>query len=106
MISRMLAGAALFVALPAVPLLAQDAMESDSMAIDAMSPMTMSEENLALCLEEAAALSFPEVAMAAERACHALHNGEMMHDEMTSTPMGGDAMEGDSMSGDAMAPGQ
>lgn len=65
---------------------AQDAMSPepmmDSMAGDAMS--MMSDEDLAMCLEQAKSITFSEVAMVAEKACHDLHNG---HDAM-----GGDAM--------------
>jgi len=82
---------------------AQDAMGGDpmmegnmaveSMAMDAMAPM-MSEDDLAHCLEQARAITFPDVAMVAEKACHNMHNGD--------DAMGGDAM----MSGDTMAPQQ
>lgn len=74
---------------------AEDAMApaSGAMATEAMAPM-MSEDDLAKCVAEAKAISFTEVAMAAEQACHTLHNG--------GTAMGGDAM----MGGDAIAPKQ
>ncbi len=68
--------------------IAQDAMSSDAMGGEAM----MSEGELAQCLEQAAAITFPQVAAAAEQACHDVHN----------TAMGGDAMGGDAMGGDAM----
>jgi hypothetical protein len=70
---------------------AQDAMSTDGMAMDAMAPM-MSDEDLALCVQQAKAITFLEVAMVAEMACNNLH-------------MGHGAMSGDSMmEGDAMAP--
>jgi hypothetical protein len=72
---------------------AQDAMSSDAMAGDAMAPM-MSDDELAQCVDEAKAISFPAVAMVAEEACHTVHNGQ--------DAMGGDGM----MGGDAMAPAQ
>jgi hypothetical protein len=80
------------------PAMAQDAMgtakmSSDGMAMDAMAPM-MSDEDLKVCIDQAKAITFAEVAMAAEAACHDVHNG---HDAM-----GGDAM----MGGEAMAPKQ
>ncbi|MBO9587202.1 hypothetical protein [Devosia sp.] len=80
--------------------LAQDAMApaTDGMAMDAMAPM-MSDDDLAKCVEQAKAISFPDVAMVAEQACHNIHNG---HDAMGSDAMGGAAM----MGGDAMAPKQ
>ena len=70
---------------------AQDAMSTDGMAMDAMAPM-MSDEDLALCVQQAKAITFPEVAMVAEMAWNNLHKGH-------------GAMSGDSMmEGDAMAP--
>ena len=81
--------AALVLALFAAgPTLAQDAMSTDAMA-----PM-MSDDDLKTCLDQAMAITFPDVAMVAEEACHNLHNGQ--------GAMGGDAM----MAGDAMAPKQ
>ncbi len=77
--------------------MATDSMASDSMAMDAMAPM-MSDGELALCLEQAAAITFPAVAESAAQACHDMHNGH--------GAMGGDAMGGDAMGGDAMAPKQ
>ena len=77
-----------------------------AMAEDAMSPMApmMSDADLTMCVTQAKAITFPEVAMVAEAACQTLHNG---HDAMGGTPMGGDAMGGDAMrGGDAMAPKQ
>lgn len=65
----------------------------DAMAPDAMVPM-MSDGELAQCIEQAKAITFSEVAMVAEQACHSLHNGQ--------SAMGGGAM----MAGDAMAPKQ
>ena len=103
--TKLLIAAALGLA-PATPLLAQDAMAGDAMAqdgmaSDAMAPM-MSDDDLALCLEQAAAITFAQVASAAEHACHALHNGE----PMAGDAMAGDARAGDAMAGDAMAPQQ
>ena len=86
--------------------MASDSMASDSMAMDSMAPM-MSDDELALCIEQAQAITFAEVAAAAEHACHAVHNGEHMgSDAMAGDAMAGDAMEGDAMAGDAMAPQQ
>ena len=68
---------------------AQDAMSTNTMGSSAMAPM-MSDDDLAKCLEQARAITFPEVAMAAEQACHSLQNGEEV--------MGGDAMGGGAMS--------
>lgn len=65
------------------------AAAQEAMGGDAMSPMMMSDEDLQMCLEQAGAITFPGVAMAAEQACHQMHNGE-------------DAMGGDAMSGEAM----
>lgn len=78
--------------------MAGDSMAGDAMAGDAMAPM-MSDEELATCLEQAGAIIFPEVAAAAEHACHDLHNGETIEGDsmMSSEPMAGDAMGGDAM---------
>ena len=74
-----------------------DAMSTDAMATDAMAPAggammagdaMMSDDELTLCLEQAGAISFPQVMEAASAACHDLHNG----------------MTGDAMAADAMAP--
>ena len=81
--------------------MASDSMASDSMAMDSMAPM-MSEEDLALCIEQAQAITFADVAAAAEEACHTVHNGEAMG----SDAMAGDAMASETMEGDAMAPQQ
>lgn len=83
--------AAALILMPAGSAQAQDAMSTDNMmadgmAMDAMAPM-MSDADLTLCLDQAGAISFPEVAMAAEQACHDLHDGH-----------------GSMMAGDAMAP--
>lgn len=86
-LSLLLAGAA-----QAQDAMATDSMAADSMAADAMAPM-MSDDELAQCVEQATAITFPDVAMVAEQACHDLHNGH-------------DAMGGDAMGGDAMAPKQ
>lgn len=61
---------------------AQDAMATDSMAADAM----MSDDDLKLCLEQAAMITFPHVMETAAAACHDMHNG------MVEDTMGGDAM--------------
>ncbi|UYO01098.1 MAG: pentapeptide MXKDX repeat protein [Devosia sp.] len=84
-----------------------DSMATDSMAMDAMAPM-MSDDELTLCLEQAAAITFPAVAEVAAQACHDVHNGHdaMGGDAMGGDAMGGDAMGGDAMGGDAMAPKQ
>lgn len=80
-----------FAAAPAA--FAQDAMSpagamapADAMApaADAMAPM-MSDAELKLCLEQAAAITFPAAMQAATDACHGVHNGAM-------GAMGGDAM--------------
>lgn len=78
--------------------LAMPALAQDAMAPAAMAPM-MSEDDLKLCLEQAAAITFPEVAQVAADACHGVHNGAVGADAM-----GGDAMGGDAMGTDAMAP--
>lgn len=65
----------------AAPGFAQDAMATDAMAPaagammadDAMAPM--SDDDLTLCLEQAAAITFPHVMEAATAACHGMHNG-------------------------------
>lgn len=71
---------------------AEDAMATNSMSGDAMAPM-MSDADLAKCLDEAKMISFPDVAMVAEQACHNMHNG---HDAMGGDAMGGAAMATDS----------
>lgn len=72
-------------------------------AMGAMAPM-MSDDDLSKCVEQAKAITFPDVAMVAEHACHNIHNG---HDAMGGEAMGGDALGGDAMmGGDAMAPKQ
>tara|TARA_R110002020_G_scaffold11340_25_gene42803 strand:+ start:6251 stop:6583 length:333 start_codon:yes stop_codon:yes gene_type:complete len=81
--------------------LAQDAMATDAMATDAMSAdamAPMSDDDLALCLEQAGMISFATAMAAAEAACHDMHNG-MMGDAMAT-----DAMAPDAMATDAMAP--
>jgi len=106
--------AALLIAAFALPAAAQDAMApatdamapaTDAMApmapaMDAMAPM-MSDADLAMCIEQATAITFPDVAMVAEQACHTMHNG---HSPMAGDAMGSDAMSTDAMSTDAMAP--
>ncbi len=64
---------------------AQDAMATDAMASDPMA--MMSDDDLAQCLVQAGAITFPEVMKIATDACHGLHDGHM----------GGDAMAGDAM---------
>lgn len=76
--------------------MATDAMAPDAMATDAMAPM--SDDDLALCLEQAGMISFATVMEAAVAACHDMHNG-MMDDAMAP-----DAMAPDAMAPDAMAP--
>ena len=72
---------------------AADAMATDAMAVDAMAPM-MSDDDLKLCLDQAATITFPAVMQAAADACHGMHNGMM-----------DDAMAPDAMApADAMAP--
>ncbi len=67
--------------------MASDSMASDSMAMDSMASM-MSDDDLALCIEQARAITFAQVAATAEEACHMVHNGE----NMDADPMAGDAM--------------
>jgi pentapeptide MXKDX repeat protein len=86
-----------FAAVPAA--YAQDAMATDAMATDAMAgDAMMSDEDLKLCLEQAAMITFPHVMDVASAACHDVHNG------MMGDAMGGDAMSTDAMATDAMAP--
>ena len=76
----------------AVPGFAQDAMSTDAMAPaadammagDAMAPM--SDDELKLCLEQAAMITFPHVMEVATAACHDTHNG-MMPGAMASDAM-------------------
>ena len=74
---------------------AQDAMATDAMATD---DAMMSDDDLKLCLEQAAMITFPHVMETAAAACHDMHNG------MGEDTMGGDAMAPDAMATDAMAP--
>ncbi|MBN9332897.1 hypothetical protein [Devosia sp.] len=67
-------------------------MSAGNMAPEAMGPM-MSEKDLQTCIEQAKAITFPEVAMVAEQACHALGEGK-------------NAMGGGAMGNGAMAPKQ
>lgn len=67
--------------------MASDSMASDSMAMESMASM-MSDDDLALCIEQAQAITFAQVAATAEQACHMVHNGE----NMDADPMAGDAM--------------
>lgn len=78
---------------------ASDAMAADPMAPDAMAAgAMMSDDDLKLCLEQAAMITFPQVMDAATAACHGMHNG------MMADPMAPDAMAPDAMAPDAMAP--
>ena len=91
--------------------MATDAMAGDAMATDAMSGemmaddmmaddmMAMSDDELALCLEQAAAITFPVVAEAAAAACHGVHDGMDVMGAIEKFSM-------EAMSGDAMAPAQ
>lgn len=88
--TRTFAIAGLLTTLLAPGAIAEDAMAKDAMAMDAMAPM-MSEEDMKLCLDQAMAITFPSVAMAAEAACKALKDG---HGAMGGAMMGGDAMQG------------
>ena len=63
---------------------AADAMATDAMATDAMAPM-MGDDDLKLCLEQAAMITFPAVMQVAADACHGMHNG-MMGDAMAPKP--------------------
>lgn len=80
---RTLTFAALATLAFAAPGFAQDAMSSDAMAPaagammagDAMAPM--SDDDLKLCLEQAAMITFPHVMEVATAACHDTHNGMM-----------------------------
>lgn len=98
--------AALLMVASTAPGFAQDAMATDAMAGDAMAgdamagDMVMSDEDLALCLEQVAMITFPSVLQAASDACHVAHNG------MMGSAMGGDAMATDAMATAAMAPKQ
>ena len=80
-----------------VPAFAQDAMATDAMAPEGGAMMAgdamMSDDDLKLCLEQAAMITFPHVMEVAAAACHDVHNG-----------MKGDVMGGDAMATDAMAP--
>ena len=79
-------------------------------AMGAMAPMTtISDEELALCLEQAANITFPEAKAAADAGCHGLHQGMDVMGALESLgahDMGGDAMGSDAMGTDAMAPKQ
>lgn len=104
----------------AAPSFAQDAMAPAQDAMGAMAPAaTISDEELALCLEQAANITFPEAKAAADAGCHGLHQGmdvmgalkslgadHMGGDAMGSDAMGTDAMGTDAMGTDAMAPKQ
>lgn len=111
---RMLSFAAIAAMAFATPGFAQDAMApaADAMAPaagammagDAMAPM--SDDDLKLCLDQAATITFPHVMEAATAACHDMHNGmmpgAMAPDAMAPAPMAPDAMA--PMAPDAMAP--
>lgn len=64
--------------------LAMPALAQDAMAPDAMAPMT-DDADLKLCLDQAAAITFPEVAKVAADACHAVRNAAMGGDAMGTT---------------------
>lgn len=85
------------IAFAAAPAFAEDAMATDAMAPEGGAMMAgdamMSDDDLKLCLEQAAMITFPHVMEVATAACHDMHNGMM-----------GDAMGGDAMATDAMAP--
>lgn len=78
--------------------MATDAMATDAMAADAMAPM--SDDDLKMCLDQAAMITFPHVMEVATAACHDMHNG------MMGAAMAPDAMKADAMApaADAMAP--
>lgn len=96
---------------------AQDAMAP---ATDAMAPAAgammageptmppISDEDFALCMEQAGAITFPAAMQAAAAACHGLHMGMDVMGAMEAMgvddAMGAGAMGGDAMSTDAMAP--
>jgi pentapeptide MXKDX repeat protein len=118
---RAISVAALLLAVAATPGFAQDAMATDAMATDAMATdamagdamatdamagdmMAMSDDELALCLEQAGAITFPAVMEAATAACHGVHNGMDVMGAIEQ--LGMDAMSGDAMASDAMAPAQ
>jgi hypothetical protein len=93
---------------------AQDAMSSDAMSSDASTRLT--DEEYALCMEQASGLTFPAAQRAANAACYGLQQGmdvmgaidelEMGGDQMASDPISTDAMAPDAMAPDAMAPAQ
>ena len=90
-----------------VPAFAQVAMATDAMAPEGGAMMAddamMSDDDLKLCLEQAAMITFPHVMEVATAACHEAHNG-MMGDAMGGDAMATDAMATDAMATDAMAP--
>lgn len=94
--------------------LAQDAMAPAS---DAMAPASammageptmppISDEDYALCMEQAGAITFPAAMQAAAAACHGLHEGMDVMGAMEAMGVGTDAMATDAMAPatDAMAP--
>lgn len=93
------AAAIVFATIPTA--FAQDAMAPAGGAMmsgDAMAPM--SDDDLKLCLEQAAGITFAQAMEAATAACHGMHNG-MMGDAMAPDAMApADAM----VPADAMAP--
>lgn len=107
-------------ALPVLALLVALAVTSTSFAQDAMAPAAdamaphaamapaadtkISDDDLVVCLEQAATLTFPEVAYAATMACQKLHQTAMATDASGSTNDDSNAMAPGMMAQDAMAP--
>jgi hypothetical protein len=92
LLTRSIPAAVVLAALSMPGAMAQDAMSSDAMGGEAM----MSEDELTQCLEQAGAITLPQVAAVAEQGCHDVHNAAM-----GGNAMGGDAMEGDAMKSDS-----
>ena len=83
---------------------AQDAMSSDAMASGAMTPI--SDEDYALCMEQANTMTFPAAARAAGAACDGLHEGMDVMGAMDAMEAEGGSMGPDAMAPAAMAPAQ
>jgi hypothetical protein len=83
---------------------AQDAMSSDAMAPGAMTPI--SDEDYAVCMEQANTMTFPAAARAAGAACHGLHEGMDVMGAMDAMEAERGPMTPDAMASDAMAPTQ
>ena len=91
---------------------AQDAMAP---APDAMAPAAgammageptmppISDEDFALCMEQAGSITFPAAMHAAAAACDGLHKGMDVMGAMEAMGVGTDAMATDAMGSDAMA---